>query len=189
MNQNMALLSQTEIDTLLNFLQKSKVGEEVMDQSSIDRLINLLQTDQKREFKYSTNVPQMPGGEGQPLLLVDGMKNAKEQERCVLECQVDGQTQYLHIFCRDESKDREYEITPFCVSELRFLPNDRSSWGYAIPPVTFDHIAALMMIKYTKSVFDKVCHIFAQRMFGGEWTEIPELYMPTTYDLIHHLKD
>ena len=83
MNQNMALLSQTEIDTLLNFLQKSKVGEEVMDQSSIDRLINLLQTDQKREFKYSTNVPQMPGGEGQPLLLVDGMKNAKEQERCV----------------------------------------------------------------------------------------------------------
>ena len=47
MNQNMALLSQTEIDTLLNFLQKSKVGEEVMDQSSIDRLINLLQTDSR----------------------------------------------------------------------------------------------------------------------------------------------
>ncbi|MDE7327421.1 MAG: hypothetical protein K2N63_14310 [Lachnospiraceae bacterium] len=189
MNQNMALLSQTEIDTLLDFLQKSKVGEEVMDQGSIDRLINLLQTDQKREIKFDTDVPQVHSDDGQPLLLLEGLSSAKEQSLCVLECQVDAQTQFLHIFCRDESKDKEYEITPACISEMRFSQNDKSSWGYAIPPVTFDHIASLMMIKYTKSVFDKVCHIFAQRMFGGEWTEIPELYMPTTYDLIHHLKD
>ncbi|MDE7211460.1 MAG: hypothetical protein K2O03_08465, partial [Lachnospiraceae bacterium] len=109
--------------------------------------------------------------------------------RCVLECQVDDATKYLRIICRDEKKDAEYEITPACVSELRFRGADNSSWGYAVPPVTFDHIAAMMSIKYTKSVFDKICQIFAERMFGDAQITIPEIYMPTTYDLIHHLKD
>ncbi len=189
MNQNMALLSQTEIDTLLNFLQKSKVGEEVMDQASIDRLIHLLQSDQKREVKFNTNMPEVHGEEEHALLLVDAFGSVEEQRRCVLECQVDDATKYLRIICRDEKKDAEYEITPACVSELRFRGADNSSWGYAVPPVTFDHIAAMMSIKYTKSVFDKICQIFAERMFGDAQITIPEIYMPTTYDLIHHLKD
>lgn len=189
MNQNMALLSQKEIDTLLDFLQKSKVGEEVMDQASIDRLISLLRTDKRREVKFNTPVPEMRGRDEQPLLLLDTVGSLKEQQRCVLECQVDAATNFLRIICRDEAKDSEYEITPACVSELRFKRMDTSQWGYAVPPVTFDHIAALMTVKYTKSVFDKVCRIFAKQMYGDEQVTIPEIYMPTTYDLIHHLKD
>lgn len=189
MNQNMALLSQTEIDTLLDFLQKSKVGEEVMDQASIDRLISLLQTDKRRGVKFNTTVPETRGKDEQPLLLLDAMNSLKEQQRCVLECQVDAETKFLRVICRDELKDNEYEVTPACVSELRFKSVDTSKWGYAIPPVTFDHIAALMTVKYTKSVFDKVCHVFAKQMYGDEQVAIPEIYMPTTYDLIHHLKD
>lgn len=189
MNQNMALLSQAEIDTLLDFLQKSKVGEEVMDQGSIDRLIDLLQSDHKREVKFNTNVPGTHGKEEHALLLIDAFGKSQEQQRCVLECQVDDTTKYIHVICRDEKKDVEYEITPACVSELRYRDSDQSCWGYALPPVTFDHIAALMSVKYTKSVFDKVCQVFAERMFGDAQVMIPELYMPTTYDLIHHLKD
>lgn len=189
MNQNMALLSQTEIDTLLDFLQKSKVGEEVMDQTSIDRLINLLQTDKKPQLKFNASIPEMRSHDEQPILLLDGISNIEEQKRCVLECRVDADTKYLHIVCRDDAKDAEYEITPTCVSELRFRRTDTSCWGYAIPPVTFDHIAALMTVKYTKSVFDAVCRIFAEHMFGDAQIIIPEIYMPTTYDLIHNLKD
>ena len=189
MNQNMALLSQTEIDTLLNFLQKSKVGEDVMDQGSIDRLIDLLQSDRKREVKFDENVPEVHGKEERALLVIDAIGGVPEQQRCVLECQVDAATKFLRVVCRDEKKDAEYEITPACVSELRFRVSDTSRWGYAIPPVTFDRIAALLAVKYTKSVFDKVCCIFAEQMFGDAQATIPELYLPTTYDLIHHLKD
>lgn len=189
MNQNMALLSQKEIDTLLDFLQKSKVGEEVMDQTSIDRLINLLQTDQKRELKFNANIPEMHSQDEQPILLLDGITNIEEQKRCVLDCRVNADTKYMHIICRDELKGDEYEITPACVGELRFRRTDTSCWGYAIPPVTFDHIAALMTVKYKKSVFDTVCRAFAEHMFGDAQITIPEIYMPTTYDLIHNLKD
>lgn len=189
MNQNMALLSQTEIDTLLDFLQKSKVGEEVMDQTSIDRLIDLLQTDKKPELKFNAKIPEMRGNDEQPILLLSGMSDIEEQKRCVLECRVDADTKYLHIVCRDEANGAEYEITPNSVSELRFRRTDTSCWGYAIPPVTFDHIAALMTIKYTKSVFEAVCRTFAEHMFGNAQITIPEIYMPTTYDLIHNLKD
>ena len=44
MSENMALLSQNEIDALVKFLlEKQNIKSGVLDQGSIDRLVNVLQ--------------------------------------------------------------------------------------------------------------------------------------------------
>ncbi|MDE7298209.1 MAG: hypothetical protein K2N94_05195, partial [Lachnospiraceae bacterium] len=104
MSDNMALLSQEEIDTLLDFLtqQKSRVGNEVMDQESIDRLISLLHTDEVRSVKFDTIVPEARKERASALILLGGMTDIREQQKnCRLECRVDEKTGYLRIFCRD----------------------------------------------------------------------------------------
>ena len=92
MSDNMVLLSQGEIDSLLDFLkqQKSKFGNEVMDQESVDRLISLLRTDSSRNVKFDTVVPEMKRGGGNALIQIEGIGSLKEQQQnCQLECEID----------------------------------------------------------------------------------------------------
>ncbi|MDE7300137.1 MAG: hypothetical protein K2N94_15175, partial [Lachnospiraceae bacterium] len=85
--------------------------------------------------------------------------------------------------------DKEYGITPKCMEQVRYIDGDDSQWGYAVPPLTFDKMAVLLSVKYTKSSFDQVTRVFSERMFGQEGIQVPDLYMPTAYSLIHHLSD
>lgn len=215
MDENKVLLSQMEIDVLVEFLlqQKEKVGE-VMDQASIDRLIALLRPGMAREkkgtpipeaateklespmpeqmeefdIKYDSLIPEPKGSEQTPILLLEEELEC-EQKDCVLECEADAATGYLGIFCADRKSGKRYRITPKCVEQVRYIKGDASEWGYALPPLAFDQIAALMKVKYTKKTFDKVCEIFAVRIFGTTDQQIPNLYMPTVNSLIHHLAD
>lgn len=192
MNDNMALMSQSEIDTLVEFLtmQKSQVANEVLDQNSIDRLIQLLQTDVLRELKYDTAIPENRSGENSALLLIDDIGDLREQqENCLLEITPVTKDGYVEVVCRHKKTNKKYKVTPKCVEHVRFFSSDFSVWGYAIPPITFDSIAALLSVKYTKATFESICSTFAKRMYGDEAADIPAIYMPTTSQLIHHITD
>ncbi len=190
MSDNMALLSQEEIDTLLDFLtqQKSRVGNEVMDQESIDRLISLLHTDKVRSIKFDTAVPEARRERVSALILLGGISDIREQQQnCLLDCSQDEKTGYVRIFCRDIRNDKRYYITPKCMEQMRYIEGDKSEWGFAVPPLTFDKLSVLLSVKYTKSSFNQITRIFSEKMFGQESIPVPDLYMPTAYSLIHHL--
>lgn len=191
MGENMALLSQEEIDTLLEFLiqQKSKVGMEVMDQDSIDRLISLLHSNAVREIKYDTLIPEAKGMDTTAILVLDEDGIEGQQQNCVLECEVDEQSGYLKIFCCNRKNGKKYAVTPKCLEQVRYIKDDTSEWGFAIPPLTFDQIAALTKIKYTKKTLDQVCRIYSSKIFGNADKKVPNLYMPSVYNLIHHLTE
>ncbi len=192
MSDNMVLLSQGEIDSLLDFLkqQKSKFGNEVMDQESVDRLISLLRTDSSRNVKFDTVVPEMKRGSGNALIRIEEIGSLKEQQQnCKLECEMDQGTGYIRIFCYDKVSDKKYYITPKCMEQMRYISGDNSEWGRAVVPLTFDQIAVLFSVKYSKATFDKITAIFTERMYGEAGANISDLYMPTAYNLIHHLSD
>lgn len=192
MNDNMALMSQTEIDVLVNFLtaQKEKVTNEVMDQESIDRLIKLLRTDMVRDVKFDTNVPESKREDSSALLLIDAIGDLKKQQKnCQLQYRIAERTGYVEIICHDKRSGKDYAITPKCMEQVRYIRDDDSQWGYAVPPTTFDKISALLSVKYTKETFDMVCNDFAEKMYGSKDIQIADIYMPTAYSMIHHLCD
>lgn len=189
MTENMTLLSQKEIDTLLHFLieQKKTVSMEVMDQASIDMLISLLHSDIIKNIRYDTSIPET--SDSSAILLLNESESLSGQQNLKLECKVDEKTGYLEIYCTDDKKEKNYRISPQCLEQVRFISDDKSEWGYAVPPVTFDRVAALLKVKYTKKTFDMVCAIYIERMFGDKEEKIPGIYMPAAYDLIRHLAD
>lgn len=191
MSDNFTLLSQNEIDTLLDFLvkQKEKFGNEVMDQASIDRLISLLHTDGENEIKFDEVVPETKNDANALLVIGDFGSIAEQQGKCVLDCIRDEKTGYMRIVCRNNENGKEYSITPNCMEQLRYVNGDSSEWGYAVPPLTFDKIAVLLSVKYTKKAFDEVSRSFAKCMYGDEEASIAELYMPTAQQLVKHMCD
>lgn len=190
MSESMALLSQGEIDTLVEFLtqQKKKVGMEVMDQGSINRLISLLHSNAVREVKYDTRIPEAKEPDTSAILLLEKESGLESQrQNCVLECNIDESSGYVKVICQNRLTGDQYVITPKCVEQVRYTKEDSSEWGYVVPPITFDQIAALLNVRYTKKTFDRICSIYSAKIFGSPEKEIPQLYMPTVYNLVNHL--
>ena len=78
-------------------------------------------------------------------------------------------------------------MTPTCLEQVRYVSEDDVQWGYAIPPLTFDKVANLLQVKYTKATFDFICERFAEKLLGDKTCTIPSIYMPSANDLIQHL--
>ncbi|MBQ9119366.1 MAG: hypothetical protein IJY09_04810 [Lachnospiraceae bacterium] len=189
MADNKALLSQEEIDILLEFLleRKSEVGMEVMDQESIDKLIALLRTGGERRLRFDTDVPEVKDDTAIPLMIIEESREA--QNECLLECEVTA-SGFVAVYCANQMTGRRFRITPACIERMYYTAEDRSEWGMMIPPVMFDKIAALLKIKYTKKTFDEVCQRYVDIVYGkGSMQHIPAIFMPTAYQLIQHLTD
>ncbi len=189
MNENMALLSQKEIDTLVSFLtQERKIDSGVLDQDSIDKLISLLRSGTLQKLQFDSRLPKTYGGSGTAILILDGEDNLKgQQEFCRLETEIDSETDYIHIICINYKTNTRYEMTPTCLEQVRYVSEDDVQWGYAIPPLTFDKVANLLQVKYTKATFDFICERFAEKLLGDKTCAIPSIYMPSANDLIQHL--
>lgn len=186
MYDNMALLSQEEIDTLLQFLfdQKKDVTGEVMDQASIDKLISILRADQKRSIHFDSQLTRLASKSSAIIKLE--LPNGLAQSSLSLSFEVYGDG-YLKAAAVSSDGGASYAITPNCFDKFRYIANDKSEWGRFLPPVTFDSIAGLLNIKYTKDTFDKVCRTFAKNMCNNEESQVPAVFMPSANDLIAHL--
>ncbi len=189
MSENMALLSQGEIDILLDFLLKRKrdVGMEVMDQDSIDKLIALLRAGGATQVRFDTAVPEVKDSTAVPILVIDESREA--QDECLLECEVDANG-FLKVYCMNQMTNRRLRVTPNCVERMYYAEEDQSEWGRVLPPVMFDKIAALLKVKYTKKTFDEICNLYMKAAYGeNSEQQIPEIFMPTAHQLISHLAD
>ena len=190
MSENMALLSQNEIDALVKFLlekQNIKSGV-VLDQGSIDRLVNVLQD---KTFIQKMGVAEEPMQITTPkkvaqLLLLEGEQDFAVQQtnyELLFECNADGMIQ---VVCQSRLSAKRHIITPACVEQSRYS-EEESTWGKTISPMVFDMISGMLQIRYSKETFLRVCDRFAEVVYGNKNAEIPAFYMPNGASLMQHM--
>jgi len=170
---NNTLLSQKEIDTLVQFLTKhnNNLQEVVLSQDSIDKLISLLQN---------------KGDLGSDIFELSDFSNdvldaGSSLAGYMLHCTIDEATQYINIFARN-SHGTTVRITPAGLADDENV-NGATEWGYCIEPAVFDKIATSFKLKYSCEEYENVCRTFAMKRYGNEYAIIPTLYLPTQQSL------
>lgn len=170
-NNSFSLLSQQEIDTLVSFLtDKKAVNSDVLSQKSIDKLISFIQSD-----------PEKVGLES--LLSYDAIDatflkklqfRENDSDICELQFDIIPSSSYICIKVYNTVTGQTLTLTP----EL-FDETDTEDWGFAIPPVFFNHIASILDIKYSQETYDLVCKTFKKISYGDASHKIPKIYLPS----------
>lgn len=185
MAENRALLSQDEIDALVNFLTtKEKVDNEVLDQKSIDRLVKVL-SDQNLMGKEETVEDGIGRFSASSVLSVE-KDIAVQKEQCTLLYEKDAKG-FAHIICMNKVTGARYEITPESLNQPTLVESTGESWGRAVMPLLFDLAAMQLQVKYTTEVFSAVCGDFAKVMFGNENVQLPNVYLPTAARVLENI--
>lgn len=176
-NTSFSLLSQQEIDTLVRFLtdKKNTVNSDVMSQASIDKLIMLIKSDRERLALNSF----ISYGNIDPTFLKKLHFRANKNEVCELRCSVNPANNYIELFIYNTNTEQTLQLTPQLFDE-----EDTDSWGYAISPAFFNHIAYTLSLKYTRETYDSICSLYAQHTFGSPDHKLPELYLPENSTLV-----
>lgn len=182
MADNKALLSQEEIDALVDFLKtKEKIGNDILDQASIDRLVEILTV-----AKTDENAPSYGRFFGNAVLSVE-KDIAVQREQCTLLYEKDGEG-YVHVVCENYVTGARYEITPECLEQSGLVESTGESWGFAIMPVLFDLAAMKLQVKYSAEAFSKVCADYATLLFGNAGTVLPNIYLPTAARMLVNME-
>ncbi len=190
MEQNKILLSQSEIDTLLAFLQNKKenVTADVLDQENIDKLIFLLQSSEKQKLRFDSVIPaiNLPGS--YPFIILDSSEDMNSQKKnCILTC-IKTDDHLISILCTNQKSGTVYNITPSCLEKRQYFSDTESMWGTAVPPIVFDQIATLLQVQYTKETYQFVCQCFAEIIFRDSHAVIPSYYIPLEASLLKNLR-
>ena len=175
METNLTLLTQDEIDTLVDFLEEKKAGVrmngEVLPQDSIDKLIRLIQ----RRKVETTNF--------------DRLLNHVSNEKCLSEAGIREENQicqliagisekgFIELTIKNTATGKTVLITPDGFASQDLSKTD-SEWGYSIMPAFFDQIAKIYNLKYTKENLDFVCRVFAEKNFGNKDAELSAAFLP-----------
>lgn len=179
MAESKTLLSQKEIDALVNFLRtnaSAPIGR-VLDQASIDKLIDLVTYNNKQGIFVNSAAQESVIPEN--TVLLDLTSSSEEQRKnCTLHYGI-GKNGYVEISCIDKVKDIAYIITPACLEHRKYIDNDETSWGYAIEPRVFNDLALLLGVSYTAETFNAVISGFARLMFGDADAQLPSIYLPS----------
>lgn len=167
---NNTLLSQKEIDTLVQFLtkQNNNIQEVVLSQDSIDKLVSLLQN----KGELSSDIFELSH---------DMLESVSSLEGYLLYCTIDENTKYINIFAKN-STGTTVRITPAGLAKDDNV-NGGTEWGYCIEPAVFDKIATSFNLKYSCEEYENVCRNFAIHRYGNEFAIIPTLYLPTQQSL------
>ena len=184
MDKSKVLLSQAEIDALLNFLTEKKVSSSIMDQDSIDKLISFLQSDEAQGFNFN-EIYEGSDSTGSSVIILPGNENVNDPEGSRVLMKVT-ESDSIEIICKVPSS-MEYVITPDCVSKVRYLAGNTSSWGRAITPRNFDSVAKLLNAKYTKETYLSVCSRFASVNYPATGSVIAALFLPGEDALIERM--
>lgn len=179
-NLNLSLLSQNEIDTLVEFLveKKNSVDSSVLSQESIDKLIELIRyNNNRRKQETFHSLPELDGS------LADAVTVRESAEQlCELRCEADETDGFLKILVHNTENGREMVITPAMINE-----DDGPDWGRCVSPATFCKIARVLDVKYTAKTYDVVCKLFAECVFGDKEHKIPLLDLPIDAMMIQSL--
>lgn len=179
-NLNLSLLSQYEVDTLVEFLQENKdaVDSSVLNQRSVDKLIELLRYDNNR--RKQEVISALPELEGSLANAVTVREDAGQV--CEICFRVDEADGFIKILVRNTVNGKEMEITPAIVDS-----DDEVNWGRCISPIVFCRLASALDVKYTADTYEIVCRQYAECMFGDAKHKIPFLYLPSNAQMIQSL--
>lgn len=181
---NFSLLNQQEIDTLVDFLSKSKdeLDSTVLSQQSIDKLIRLISHDDLS----STNLGELDSAHIKMDILKDLGIREDASEICELTFSIDPETDFVVLSAINTVTGKSYNITPASLDRLEIL-GGAVSWGYSIPPVTFNKIARIFNCKYSRHTYEDICALFALKNYGSRDVKLPSLYYPATAYLLKNL--
>lgn len=173
LDTNFSLLSQEEIDTLIEFLTESSsvLESEVLSQESIDKLISMMRLYVKK-----------PSGNHNILGSVRAVSSVLNGSGVwTLETEENSRTGFIDVFATN-GEQKEY-ITPKGYSCGCFVGDD-STWGYAISPVQFTDIAKVYNLKFSKAAYMGVCERFAEKNYGDASYEIDDFFMASSRDIL-----
>lgn len=179
---NFSLLTQKEIDVLVNFLLENQrnVDSEVLSQESIDKLIILIKNSQIDRLRLDLN--QLLPIHTDKLKELELLDN--EKQTCELLMEEEGE--FIQLYAIRPDNGKKYKITPEGF-RVRNFTDDISSWGRCLQPIIFDEIATAFQLKYTQETYCNVCRKFAKENFGDEAFEIPKAFLVDDMGLIKNL--
>lgn len=160
---NFSLLSQEEIDSLVNYLRKGNhkiVESKVLNQESIDKLILMMQS-----FREVT-------ADNQNVRAVSCVLSG--DRTWSLEMSVNDSRGYVELYVTDGNKHEK--ITPESFAAGCFL-GDNSQWGFAISPSMFCDVASVFGIRFTKETYEQVVRQFAKINYGSPDYPVPSFYL------------
>lgn len=172
--KNMALLSQSEIDTLISFLNQqkdiNKFDGEILSQDSINKLIQIIKSSQLLEKKQPLNLG-ISDNDSNEILAFIGISDADAYSLSFTYSEEKG----VVISAVNQKNEEEYVITP---GTLTKSTEPSYPWGSCMAPTTFDYIAKMLDLNYSTETFEKVKKHFSKMMYGIEEIEIPYFYLP-----------
>lgn len=181
---NLSLLTQQEIDTLVNFLSNHDfVSDEVLSQNSVDKLIHLVKHNDINRVQLDEVGLKAPAEYD---ILQELHIREDISEVCELLCSVDERTQFLVLTAKNTVTGKEKVITP-AVLDRRELIESASNWGYSITPILFDKIARIFTLKYSRKTYEMIYNLFAEKNFGSAEQKVPAFYCPTSHQLLDNL--
>lgn len=173
MNENMSLLSQNEVDTLISFMRE-KQGDEingsVLSQNSVDKLISLLENVSSKDgIRLNSSAITA----GTTSIIAAGKSLQKGKYDLTFKCDDKGQ---IMLYACSEEGDDPVAITPQTVTEH---PNAKApkTWGCCIMPAAFVQVARELGISYSEETLEEVKRIFAEKMYGSPDSPIPTVYL------------
>ena len=180
MAENRTLLSQSEIDALVNFLQQggtteaSSIGD-VLDQSSIDKLVDIIRFNNTNGIflSSSTNASAIGAGNAD-ITTPDGSKLDKAQ--CELRFRL-SDSGMAEVYCFYKPDGASYVISPDSLKKQQYVA-EGSEWGFAISPRHFNKVANLFRIAYAQETYSAVVDRFREVMYGNASAVPSGIYFP-----------
>lgn len=184
---NKALLSQKEIDTLVKFLvdQKQGIQSNVLTQESIDKLVLLLSNQDLDLLKFDIpSVNDEVSNETEEVL-----SNLVQYDNTLLyELSYTISDGHINLIAINNETNTVLHITPKSL-ELMKIVDDNSYWGCCIDPVLFDKIATIFHFKYSRTTLDSVTKLFAEKMYGSTNIILPSIYKASTLSVAQNILD
>ena len=172
--KNMSLLSQSEIDALIKFLNDNKNSEtisgDILSQSSINKLIELIKSIPSLDKNNLLNTAAIKADASSFF----ASKNDSKGYELAFKTNDDGQ---INIFACNVETDDIITISPAMISSAN-TANLPETWGRCMSPNTFHYIAELLKIKYSNETFSDLKALFAENMYGSAEAVIPAFYLP-----------
>jgi hypothetical protein len=169
---NTALLSQNEIDALVDFLNNNKssysLSGDTLSQESINKLIDLVKAIPSLDKNIAINTAAMNAS--------SFFANKDNTKGYKLNFKTDEHGQ-INIFAYNPENKDMIAILPKMLSsvEINGLPE---TWGICMSPNTFHRIAKLLELSYSDETFKEIIALFAEKMYGSADAVIPAFYLP-----------
>lgn len=173
-DKNMALLSQDEIDALIEFLtlQKGseKIKSDILSQESINKLIQIIKSAQLlgKPLPFGKENTELPA---EDFLSSLGINDKKDFNLVVRFDNEKG----ICLYASHSDAEELFSITP---GGLMKEVSCNALWGACIAPSTFHFISEKLNLPYSEETFLTVKKRFAKVMYGDEEAVIPSFYLP-----------